>query len=497
MKKAMQPLNIGPMDSSKACSFSQNIVFLIIAMALFLLIPIGKLVQQQMGSDGGVYASIAFNMAHGIGSLWLPSYTPTVFPVFYEHPPLSMYINAWFFRLLGDGFWVERLYCFFTLSMTLSAIYLLWRKTQPVVKFPLVWLLLLCWLLVPLTDRTYPNNAIEDLLVVFTTFSSWAILQAIAAPFKNSLLWLLLAALLMAAAFFTNGLQAFFPLIIPLIHYFVFKHYPFGRACLQTLYLLIATGSAIGIVLLDQSASLFMQHYFNQQVIASLVGQRGGSYSGFAHLLGFVLITINLLPLSIVTAGLAVVIAKKNKQPLAKVIINIFQHKQVLFWGLIALAASLPVLLSQRQMAHYFLQSFPFWILMFLEILTPIVVSWVATINIKQRQYRRWLGASLLLLLTSISYVAYVYGRPSAVLVDVNAISKIVPKKSMISIPKWLWQRWDLHVYFYRYYQISLTTELNQTYYLQQQTNVVQPVGYQPMHLPLKNFLLFKKVNNG
>jgi len=39
--------------------------------------------------DGLTYASIARNINEGIGTLWVPSYTPTIHPEFYEHPPFS------------------------------------------------------------------------------------------------------------------------------------------------------------------------------------------------------------------------------------------------------------------------------------------------------------------------------------------------------------------------------------------------------------------------
>jgi 4-amino-4-deoxy-L-arabinose transferase-like glycosyltransferase len=77
---------------------------------VFTVLLLPALVQQGMFLDGVSYACIARNMAIGLGDFSHPHYTTTLYPVCYEQPPLVYWLQSLFFRLLGDHFWVERLY---------------------------------------------------------------------------------------------------------------------------------------------------------------------------------------------------------------------------------------------------------------------------------------------------------------------------------------------------------------------------------------------------
>src|SRR4051812_22549428 len=61
-----------------------------------------RLAQRGMFVDGLTYASIARNLAEGRGSFWSPSYTATIYPEFHEHPPLGLWLQSLWFRVLGD-----------------------------------------------------------------------------------------------------------------------------------------------------------------------------------------------------------------------------------------------------------------------------------------------------------------------------------------------------------------------------------------------------------
>ena len=78
------------------------------AIAALLLLPL--LFTKGMFFDGLTYASIARNINEGVGTLWVPSYTPTIHPEFYEHPPFSFGLHSIFYRLFGDEPWVDRIY---------------------------------------------------------------------------------------------------------------------------------------------------------------------------------------------------------------------------------------------------------------------------------------------------------------------------------------------------------------------------------------------------
>ena len=60
-----------------------------LAGSIALLVMLPELVTKGMYVDGQLYATISRNMAEGLGSLWSPYATATLFPEFYEHPPLA------------------------------------------------------------------------------------------------------------------------------------------------------------------------------------------------------------------------------------------------------------------------------------------------------------------------------------------------------------------------------------------------------------------------
>ena len=70
--------------------------------ALFILLVLMPLMRQGMFLDGVTYAAIAKNLSLNHGSIWQPFYSETCFPVFYEHPPLAIYLESLFFRVLGQ-----------------------------------------------------------------------------------------------------------------------------------------------------------------------------------------------------------------------------------------------------------------------------------------------------------------------------------------------------------------------------------------------------------
>src|SRR6266852_7226573 len=81
------------------------LVFLVISLYCLLVLP--RMLSYGMFLDGVTYASMARNMAENYGSFWQPYYTATVYPTFYEHPPLGFWLQSWAYRLCGDSVYVE------------------------------------------------------------------------------------------------------------------------------------------------------------------------------------------------------------------------------------------------------------------------------------------------------------------------------------------------------------------------------------------------------
>ena len=103
-------------------------VFHLVFFSLVILLFIPNLLQSGMFVDGVLYSAISKNLSDGLGTFWSPHFSETVFPVFRDQPPLVFGMQSLFFRLLGDSMYVEKIYAFFIICITLVLIHILWRS---------------------------------------------------------------------------------------------------------------------------------------------------------------------------------------------------------------------------------------------------------------------------------------------------------------------------------------------------------------------------------
>ena len=104
-----------------------NRIFYIFLLSLCILLFAPNLLQRGMFVDGLWYAAISKNLSEGFGSFWSPAFTSTMAPVFTGHPPLVFGLQSLFFKVLGDAWYVEKIYALTTIALTLILIITLWR----------------------------------------------------------------------------------------------------------------------------------------------------------------------------------------------------------------------------------------------------------------------------------------------------------------------------------------------------------------------------------
>ena len=77
--------------------------------------------------DGIEYANVARNMADGLGSFWKPYHDDFGYLVFHEHPPFVFWFQSLFFRIFGNGPYLEAFYGFFIGLLILFCTGLFWQ----------------------------------------------------------------------------------------------------------------------------------------------------------------------------------------------------------------------------------------------------------------------------------------------------------------------------------------------------------------------------------
>ena len=490
----------------------QSLPFILLVFGIFLFECL-PFVMYGTSLDGLVYSQLALNMSHHLGSLWDPFYSSTIWPHFYEHPPLAFYLQSFFFSILGDNVFVDQFYFFTIIICNLFLFVFFWRQSNPKIKGYFIWIPIFCFLIGP---RQVSNlGYLEYMLSVFTTLASFLIVKALLSGIQQRI-YFLLSGVLMVAAFFINGLQAFFPLIIPLLYALIFSKPKFLSSVLQTLGLTFWVFSLIiFIFLIYPPAFENIYHYFQEQLIESLSGMRqdSGYHSGFfGHLYGLGQLWPLLWTLIVTSLISLLIYSWQTRQSFLNIITMIKQDKWVLFFFLMAFSAFLPVLLSARQSPHYFIPALSFFGLAFAQILTPVYLSWLSLIDINSQKYKIFLCLVIFTMIGAVIGMIFSFGKINyskntelkQSIHDALLIAKIVPPNTEIFTddPAILVDfnhpamstNIDNIAILNRYAHITIYIgPLSKNYLVQMRSRPSYPLGYELVNLELQKFSLFKK----
>jgi hypothetical protein len=325
-----------------------------LAVSLYCLLVLPRLLSYGMFLDGVTYASIARNMAENYGSFWQPYYTATVYPTFYEHPPLGFWLQSWAYRLCGDFVYVEALWGFGVGLLILVGLAGIWRCPTPQsYTVAGAWFPLMLFVVMPMTSWALANNLLENTMTCFIVLAVWLGILSLQNPHISlSCLYGICSGLSIFCAMLIKGPVALFPLTIPCIS--IIHGSKKSKIC-TTLWVLITTLTiAFGLMFSLSAASVqFWKRYVSQQVLASVTGERETSLSRFDVLT--VVSRESLVPLlvgGILTA--AVYRLRKSR-------IDAIHSRLFLFYLGIALAGSLPILISAKQKRWYAFPALPFY----------------------------------------------------------------------------------------------------------------------------------------
>src|SRR5262245_54843672 len=169
--------------------------------------------------DGVTYASIARNMAEGRGRFWEPFYTATIYPAFHEHPPLAFWLQSLWFRVLGDRWFVERLYCLAAAAIIATLIVVTWRSVYADQRNrqDQEWLAMVLWILAPVVSWSIVGNLLETTVCVFATAAVAAAVTQPGTPPAAALIRGSVSALCVLGAVLSKGPVGLFPLAAPLV----------------------------------------------------------------------------------------------------------------------------------------------------------------------------------------------------------------------------------------------------------------------------------------
>ena len=433
---------------------SNNIPFWLLLIGLFLILVSKSLLTEGMFLDGVTYACISRNMACGLGSFWNPSYTQTIGHVFHSHPPLAFGLEALFFKVLGDHWWVEKLYSVLAFLFTGLLIALIWKRTTNNLRW--AWLPLLFWMVMPLVTWCATNNMLENTMSVFVLLSVYLMIVGYQ---RNHKIWLFLSAFTLLLAFLSKGFTGLFPLVFPILYCAFDQKRKWIQGPIDSLLLLVAVAVFAGIMFLVCPGSFgYIKDYIRLQVIG------GGLYEATASSRFYIVFTLLQQLLIPYVIAMALVICKAR----SKVNSKVFEFPPDKGWFysflILGLLGVLPIMVSVKQRDFYMLAALPFFALACGHITLSMLTLWLPKMT---PTVRRWmtLGASCILLLGLVLNLIHIgkYGRDEALIEEVKQKIAESEGNNVIEISQEEYTQWAKHAYFMRYGKISLspTQQLN------------------------------------
>lgn len=464
-----------------------------ISLSLLFFIIILPLVRQGMFLDGIIYAAIAKNLSLDLGNLWQPFYSKTLYPEFYEHPPMVFYLQSLFFKLFGPGFGVERFYSFLMALLQYALIAWYWVQKEKATLASLG-LLLLLWLSIPL-NHLYPSNMLEGTLTLFTTIASLTLL--INTQSKPSvIIQNIVSAFAMLIAFLCNGPTAFFPLAIPFIRGFVDDRKTIKHGLKETLILGLYLAVILACFYLAFPNALSnTRKYFAQQLLPSLVGELQPKYIGLKHLNILLLYFRAIGPALMVSVLCIFYASKQTHQPFIKILSHQIKNKQVILFFLIGLVSSLPVGLNHRQAFNYIMQAAPFMTLTVMWLCFEPIKMLINSFHHHPSVFKAISRLSYGILALSCICVVILskgYNRNEAMIKDIHYLIEHFKNDEIFSVSRDIYYSWYSGAYFSRFSLISLSLDEEQAYYLSLKNGSIPP-NYHIVKAPLSFYTLAAK----
>ena len=464
-----------------------------LSLAIFLLAPF--YVQDGMFTDGIIYAAVSKNLAEGLGDWWQPVFTNIFTKTFYEQPPFAFWLQSFFFKILGNSFFTERVYCAITYLFACFSLAYFWKKINPTQQY-FGWLPILLYTFTPLIFWSYRHNMLENTMLIF---DFWAVVFFYKTTKNNiffqkqNILNLIMGSFCVFLSVLTKGLVGLFPLAFFGLYYLVY---------LKNFQNLVFKGLTSGLFLISFFLLLFYfspnaLHFFTQyidiQLLRSLKGEREAYDSGGQFLL-LERLTQELIPILLAafsTATLSYLCAKK---------IFFQAKKEILLFMLLGLSASLPMLVSPKQHGYYLVPCFIYFSLAASLFILPYLAEIERYFFDKKNKYiiQILYVFSFILLIFSILYTIKnkdTYSRDELILQDIHILEKNFPAFTSFGLSADYCSEYFIGAYLQRYGNFDTDCDNQKTtLFLSRSNQNLENNNYiKEENLGLKYFILWRK----
>jgi 4-amino-4-deoxy-L-arabinose transferase-like glycosyltransferase len=461
-----------------------HIILYAFVCALFLLITGPILFSDGMFMDGLIHATIANNMADGMGSFWDPHLTSTLLPHYFEHPPLVFGLQSLWFSAFGDSIFVERFYSLTMCVITGWLIVLIWKQLGNSLKTG--WIPLFFWVTVSNVSWCCANNMLENTMTVFVVLAALFYLKS---QDKRTFKYLILCGVALFLAFMSKGFVSLYIWSMPFFAWLLFRKENFLQMCIHTVIVVGATVLPLLLLLmLSPSAAHYLTSYFNNQVMGSIqnVATVDSRFAIFWEFLQHILLPLGVAILIISFAAIKKIPLKITKE----------RKTILLFFALIIFSGIFPIIISLKQRGFYILTVYPFFAIALSTYLFPLLQ--LIKNQIVMPKAGRIAFTSLTLVMVVASIVISVIssgrvGRDNELIEDVHTVANLSGSNTTISISPAIREDWSVSSYFMRYHKISLDTGTSpHAYFLTNPMDTIDTQSYKEIPLILNKYRLYR-----
>lgn len=323
---------------------------LLLVLGLYAVLTLPKLLTLGLFQDGVVFASVARNMAEGLGGFWTPRFTDTAYRLEFMHPPLGPWLLSHFFSWFGDRPRLEVFYGIGVGLVNLGLLVLLWKTvTRHLGTSCGAWLALLAYVAMPLTSHSYTSNLLEGPMTGFVLVAAIAGHRAVEARTAPALVGLSAASgVAIFLAVQTKGPAGAFVLVYPFLFTLLSPGFRVRRgSAVSAIALAAALVATAAFILPNASAVEFTRQHYQGLVFQALEGGNipaQGRTSVLETLVGQ-----TLAPLILLLIGAWATRARPRPDG----------ARRDLIFLLTALAGTLPYLVTTHQYARYALPALP------------------------------------------------------------------------------------------------------------------------------------------
>jgi hypothetical protein len=427
-----------------------NKSFFLLTLVVVLVLYAANTATHGMFTDGMIYSTIAYNMHLNAGSIWNPYFSDFIMDTFHEHPMLAIWLQSWTYKLFGNAFWVDKIYQFLMLLLNIAVIVSIWKTVMK--KMETAWLPIILWLTIGKVIWSFNNNCLENTLCFFSLLAVLTLLKQHLNKSKILVSWLF-SSILIWFAFLSKGFPGLFPLGIYFALLISLKGHITFKQFIGNSLGLVGVFSTIGFLFFyfNEAAYINISTYINKQVLQSIAGER--IIVSRTWILEVLL--KEFIPIFILLAVYFTVVKVKKLKEL-------FVSKQgkqwALFFFILGLMASLPIMVSPKQLSFYAIPSTPYFVLAAAILLHPIIQlihqKWSKTAQ------KRFAIGVIALCFGSVVFTvlnAGKYVRNKEMLQDLALIAQEVNgnNQNVVMLSPALIQEWSLMAFLKRYYNIN------------------------------------------